>query len=171
MAALAILPLALALIYILAAYTQGLTRYDERFFTPVYQETYDAPSDVTRQLEQVLQSSDQALYQELTGLRGDPEIPDTSPHIIFTILLDVDERDYFHYLYFNTDTYERLTFFLKKVKGRWIVVPQDAYFFYDSGQWVRVFTPLALVYWIGLLATFIVVVIYRATNRMREEMF
>ena len=168
---LALLPLVIAGLYIGYANIQNWFRYDEAYFTPTYAETYDAPFAATSKLERVLQTGDAAVYAELTGLRRLPPVPEPNPKVVYAILLEVDEKDYFHYMYFNPDTYERLIYYLKEVKGRWVVVPQDAYFYYDSGQWLKLFLPVSFIYWPILLIATVAVLVFRATSRVRGQVF
>lgn len=148
---LVMLPVILALIYALYANISRHIRFDERYFTPQYQEKYDVPAKVTAVLEQALQHGDEITFGELTGLKRSPPELQPEPDLHLSILLDVDEAGYFHYLFFNFDTYHRSMYYLKEVKGRWIVAPTDLYFYWDSNQWWDFMLPPALAYWAFLL--------------------
>lgn len=157
---------------LLAAYvsTQSGFRYDEAYFTSEYQELYSAPGRVARKWEQALRTGDQTLVAELTGLREEPDI-EPNPDVILTVLLETDEAGYFHYLYFDLQTYERSTYYIKQVKGRWVLAPEDVYFYWGSGQWRGVFTPIAIVWWLILLVAGLAVSLFRAGATVRERMF
>lgn len=146
-----LLPVVLVLIYALYANISRQVRFDGRYFSPQYRDKYDVPAKVTAVLEQALQNGDEALYAELTGLKRSPRELQPQPNLYFSILLDVDDAGYFHYLFFNFDNYHRSIYYLKEVKGRWVVVPTDLYFYWDSNQWWNFMLPPALAYWALLL--------------------
>lgn len=165
--ALVSVPLIIAGIYILGVQIHALFRYDQAYVASEYQEAYNSPGMVAIALEQALQNGDSQLYAELTGLKTDAEQMTPKPDLHFSILVDVDERDYFHYLYFDFDTMHRDTHYVKEVRGRWVAVPQDAYFYFDSGQWVKVFGPIAASWWVLLLAIAIMKLLSRLGARSR----
>jgi hypothetical protein len=151
--AIVLLPLILAGLYVISVQIGSIFRYDQAFFGPQFQETYASPGAVARALEGALQYGDEQLYAELSGLKRTPADMAPHPELHFSILVDVDEQDYFHYLYFDMGTMRRNTQYVKEIKGRWVTVPQDAFFYLDSGQWMKVFMPLS-VFWWGLLLAF-----------------
>ncbi len=165
--ALVSVPLIMAGIYILGVQIHALFRYDQAYFATEYQETYHSPGMVAIALEQALQNGDSQLYKELTGLKRNPEAMTPKPDLHFSILVDVDERDYFHYLYFDFNTMHRDTHYVKEVNGRWVAVPQDAYFYFDSGQWMKVFGPITASWWVLLLAIAIMKLLSRLGARSR----
>ncbi len=171
LAGFAIFPLLVAGLFILVVTIQAEFRYNQDFFTLLYQDRYSSPGTVASALEKAIQTSDQDLYLELTGLRKKPTPIKHNPNIRLTILLEVDEAGYFQYLFFDVKTYERALFFLKNVMNRWIVVPQDAYFYLDSGRWLAVFTPLALIWWGTLFVVELAILVYRTAARFRESLF
>ncbi len=144
---LAVLPLVLAGLYAAGAWLYGFYRYDEATFTPLYQELYASPGAVAIDLERALQVGDQVLYAAVTGLKRVPDLPPAQPDLRLTILVDVDDRGYFHYLFFDFATKRRQTHYIKEVQGRWVATPQDAYFYFDSGGWLKVALPLTLSWW------------------------
>lgn len=164
-------PLVAAGIFILIANLQGWFRYDVRYFSPEYESTYEAPGAVAVALEEAIRTDDQALYEELTGLRFRPRLIEPNPNLRLAILLEVDKVGYFHYLYFDVKTYKRSTFYIKQVMDRWVVVPQDGYFYWDSGRWLVVFTPLALIWWGALAIGGFAYWVYWSAARFREERF
>lgn len=167
---LVLLPLIVAAIFVSLVKIKEVFRYDQTYFAPQHREAYSSPGAVARGLERALQQGDNALYAELSALRRFPLLPEANPYVGLAILLDVDEHDYFHYMYFDVSTYLRQTHYIKEVSGRWIVSPQDAYFYYDSGQWLRVFLPLALTWWGILFVIGLGRMVYRSSARMRESM-
>ncbi|MBC8509385.1 MAG: hypothetical protein H8D34_31430 [Chloroflexi bacterium] len=165
--AVVLVPLIIAGIYILGVQIHSLFRFDQAYFAPEYQETYFSPGMVAIALEQALQNGDTQLYAELTGLKRETGEMTPKPDLHFSILVEVDERDYFHYMYFDFDTFLRDTHYVKEVNGRWVAVPQDAYFYLDSGQWLKVFGPVAASWWVLLLAIAIMKMLSRMGSRTR----
>ncbi len=155
----------------LAAYAarESGTRFDQVYFTPAYVERYNTPGAVAREWEAALQAGDPALVAELTGLRRPPRI-EPNADVILTILLEVDDAGYFHYLYFDVQTYERLTQYIKEVNGRYVVVPEDLYFYWDSGQWRGVFAPISVVWWLILVVAGVATSLFRVGAQIRETM-
>jgi hypothetical protein len=170
-AGLAFLPLAVAGLLVLVVAIQAQFRYDQNFFTARYQDLYSSPSIVAEALEKSIRTNDPPLYAELTGLRKKSRPIEHNPNIRLAILLQVDDAGYFQYLFFDVKTYARSTFYIKKVMGRWVVVPQDMYFYLDSGRWLVFFTPLALIWWGALLIGALVILIHRSAARFREGIF
>ncbi|MGD8751950.1 MAG: hypothetical protein PVG14_11035 [Anaerolineales bacterium] len=169
--ALALFPILVALLYILFVRIEALFRYDDRFFTPSYQEIYSAPGPVAIALEQALQSGNQDLYNEITALRSNPETLQANPDMIMTIMLEADDAGYFHYLYLDMETFRRLTYYVKEQKNRFVMVPEGPYFYLDSGAWLEFFTPLALVWWLVLIVYQLGNFFFRVAARIREERF
>ena len=163
-------PLIIAAIYVLAVNIHSHYRYDQAYFSSEYQEIYHSPGTVARDLEQALRNGDTKLYSELTGLRGKARTLPPRPSIVLSILIDVDDRDYFHYLYFDINTYMRETHYIKEVHGRWIATPQDAYFYFDSGQWTKVFAPLAAVWWAVFVVVALAIYVSRSAARTRASL-
>ncbi len=160
-------PLIIAGIYILGVQIHGLFRFDQTYFSSEYQESYHSPGMVAIALEQALQNGDSQLYTELTGLKRDFGEMTPKPDLHFAILVEVDKREYFHYLYFDFDTFLRDTHYVKEVNGRWVAVPQDAYFYLDSGLWLKVFGPVTASWWVLLLAIAIMKMLSRMGSRTR----
>ena len=164
-------PLCAAGIFIFIANLQAWFRYDMRYFTPEYQSAYESPGAVAVALESAIRTSSQALYEELVGLRFGPHPIKPNPNMRLAILLDVDEAGYFQYLYFDVKTYVRSTFYIKRVMDRWVVVPQDPYFYWDSGRWLVVFTPLALIWWGTLIVIGAAYWVYSSSAKFRDQLF
>jgi len=139
---LASVPLLAVVAFAVIVFFQGYDRYDETLFTPAYQERYKAPFIVSGLLEEVLQTGNEDLYGELTGLRLVQPLPEVNPDIIYGVLLEVDEAEYFHYMFIDKDTFKRSMYFLEEVDGRWVVAPEDAYFLYHSGEWLKAYIPV-----------------------------
>lgn len=143
--------------------------YDAAYFEPEYRVRYDAPGAVARDWELALQTGERLLVEELTGLRNPPRI-EPNPDIILTILLDVDDAGYYHYLYFDLETYRRATYYIKQVRGRWVVVPEDLYFYWDSGRWRAVVSPIVAVVWLVLLVAGVAMSLFQIGAQTRESM-
>lgn len=148
-------PLVIAGALWLGSYIHGRVRFDEAYFSAEYQEEYSSPGPVAIALETAIKHGDTRLYSELTGLKREIML-ESRPKMAYMLLVEVDESGYFHYLYFDFDTFHRQTHYIKEVNQRWVVAPEDVYFYFDSGQWLRTFMPLAMTWWailivIGLL--------------------
>jgi len=52
-----------------------------------------------------------------------------------------------------------------------VVVPEDLYFYFHSGRWLRVFLPLALTWWGVEVVVTLVVWIFRRSARLRARLF
>ena len=166
---LALLPLLLVAVYWLYASVQARIRYDQDYFSPHYQELYAAPGVVAMELERALQSGDSAALHELQGLRRAPKDIEPNPTIRFAILVEIDEAGYFHYLYFDSRTFLRSTYFVKDVGGRWVAAPEDLYFYWDSGMWLGVFLPIAIVWWLILLVVAIARFLFTHAHKYRRN--
>jgi hypothetical protein len=142
----ALLPLVLLGLLAVVMQVNGMLRYDPAYFTEPYIERYSKPDSVVMALEQALQTDDRALLAELQGLRS-PRTFETAPSIDLAMLSERNDH-YLTYLYVDRQTYDRYTHHLEKFEGRWIVSPNDVYFFVRSGQWQQVFLPTALAWWI-----------------------
>lgn len=164
-----LLPLVLAGLFVLAVQVQGLVRYDLAYFTAEYAERYDTPGAVARALEGALQTDDRELLAELQGLRRTAAF-ETSPKIIFVMLWERDDR-YFTYMYQDMQTLRRHPHYVEKVKGRWVVSPSDAYYYFHSGRWLGVFMPLAIVWWVLEIVVVLGLLVYRLSARLRREMY
>ena len=168
---LVLLPLLIAGLFVLIVNIQAQFRYDKSYFTPEYQEIYDAPGIVAMALEQALRTGNTSLFADLTGLNKKPGPLEPNLNIRLTILLDVDDAGYFKYLYFNVKNYERAPHYIKEVNNRWVVVPQDAYFYLDSGQWLLTFTPLAAIWWLFLIVVGSGIFVFQWAARVRRVLF
>lgn len=163
-----LLPLVLAGLFVLTVKALGAVRYDAAYFTEEYAEKYDTPGAVARALEGVLQSGDRELLAELQGLRR--TVPfETNPKIIFIMLWERDDR-YFTYMYLDMQSLRRYPHYVEKVRGRWVVTPEDAHYYLHSGRWLVVFMPLALVWWVLEIVVILGLLVYRLSARLRGEM-
>lgn len=147
----------------------GLVRYDPAHFSEMYREQYSAPGEVALALETALQTGDHALLAELQGLRWPAEFK-TAPSIVFVMLWERTDR-FITYLYFDMQTYQRHPHYVEEVNGRYVVAPEDLHYYLDSGQWKRVFYPLAIIWWtLGLIAVGLVW-IFRVSESMRARLY
>ncbi len=165
----ALAPLIGAGAFAASANAQGAVRYDETYFSEEYIERYDTPGEVARAMEQALKNDDRALLAELQGLRRAADF-ETDPSMIFVMLWDRGDR-YFTYMYFNMDTMERHPHYIEQRKGRWVVAPTDAYYYFHSGDWLRVWAPLAVVWWLVESVAVLGVWVYRMSAHVRSEMY
>lgn len=166
---LAFLPIIGAAGYGLYVQIHETFRYDEQYFSAEYQERYDAPGAVARDLEIALQKGNTQLMHELQGLRKSPPPFEPQPNTRFSILFDVDEAGYFHYLFFNFDTLRRSIFFIHEVDNRWVMSPADAHYYWKSGEWLVVYAPPTLTWWIILSLVTVGYGMYRMTAQYRQK--
>lgn len=162
-------PLLLLGLYVLAVQIHGLVRYDLAYFTEDYVEEYKTPGSVARALEGALREDDQVLQAELQGRRRPAKFY-TSPSLIFVMMWERTDH-FFTYLYFDMQTYERHVYHLEEVDGRYVAMQPDAYYFFHSGRWLVVFTPLAIAWWVVEIVVILAVVVFRLSARMREQMY
>jgi hypothetical protein len=148
---------------------EGLIRYDAGYFTGPYLERYKTPGDVVRELETALQGGDAALLAELEAQRWPKEL-ETSPGITFVMLWERTDH-YITYLYVDKQDYERHPQHIEFVAGRYVVAPEDLRYYLYSGEWKRVFLPLAAAWWIlGFVATGLVWAL-RASEGLRARLY
>jgi hypothetical protein len=77
---------------------------------------------------------------------------------------------YLTYLYVDIQSYERHPYHLELVNGRYVVAPADLHYFLYSGQWKRVFFPLAITWWALGLAALGLVWLFRVSGSMRARL-
>jgi hypothetical protein len=165
----ALLPLVLMGLLALGVQIHDLVRYDPAYFSETYVERYGAPGAAARALERALQAGEQALLAELQGLQRTAAF-ETSPDMIFIMLWERGDR-YISYLYFDMQTYERHMHYFEQVKGRWVVTPLDAHYYLHSGRWLRIFLPVAIVWWALEVVVVLSVALYRVSARLRAQMY
>lgn len=167
---LAVLPVVVVGVLFGIAAIQGLTRYNPAYFTADYLTLYDTPGSVARALEVALRDGDQQLLHELQATKRAPAAFAAQPKLIFVFLLSV-QGDYFQYLYFNTDSFIRVTENVKQHDGRYVEVPSNLYYYMDSGQWTTVAAPIAATWWILLAVYTLATYVYRRMATARQRMF
>jgi hypothetical protein len=164
----ALLPLMLLGLYVLAMQVYEGFRYDPSYFAAEYAAKYDTPGAVAKSLETALQIGDRALMSELEGRQA--AALKAMPSLVFIMLWDRTDR-YYTYLYVNRDTYERHTYHVEQVQGRYVVTPADAYYYLHAGRWMGVFVPAAITWWVLELFAVLLVWIYRLSTHLREQMY
>lgn len=165
-----LLPIILAGGFLLVTWISGLARYDPALFTLEYQKRYAVPSPLLEDLEIALRSGDEALMAELQGTRREPANLEALPKIRFLIYWD-SSGEYTDYLFMDTKNYMRYLQHLRLVDGRYVRVPDGAYYLADSGRWKSVFGPLAGIYWLLVVLFTLAMWIYRSMSVYRDKMF
>jgi hypothetical protein len=165
-----LLPIAAVLVLQGIRAVQEQTRYDEVYFTGDYLSRYETPGSVAIDLEQALRHGDSQLMAELVGTRSGPAPIVPRPSLIYVFLLSVD-GDYFQYLYFNADDYNRVVQYVTEVRGRYVASEPDLYFYMDSGRWRGVAGPIAMSWWILVTVFTAGVLAYRRMAVSRQQMY
>lgn len=160
-------PLLLGAFFVLSVTVHGWVRYDPQYFEPEYVAEYDTPGAVARALEHALQTDDQVLIAELEGLRR-PVPLKAAPDIILVMLAE-EQGPYLAYLYFNLNTYKRIPHYVEPVCDRWVVAPADAYYYYHSGEWLKVFIPVTIIWWLLEAVILLMRWVFRASRRLRPS--
>lgn len=163
----ALVPIFIAAAFSIGILVSGLFRYDSGFFTDDHKEQYISPGTIAIELESALREGNIHKYQELTGLRKEIKTLETNPDLILSILIEVDDQGYFHYMYFDKQTYRRNTQYIHEVDGRWVVTPMDAHYLFFSGQWLRAFFPILTIWWIILFVVLIGKLVMQKTQNSR----
>jgi hypothetical protein len=166
--AIGLLPLMLLGLYVLAMQVYSRLRYTWAYFTPEYTAKYDTPGSVAKALETALQTGDRAMMAELKGRRSSPF--EAMPNMVFVMLQERTDR-YSTYLYLDRETYDRYTFYMEKVRGRYVVTPPNAYYYLHSGKWIGVFVPISIAWWVVELLVVLALSLYRLSTRVREQMY
>ena len=165
-----LLPIVLVGIFLLVAWILSVTRYDPAFFSDAYQERYAFPNPLLTDLENSLRDGDGALLAELQGTRQIPSNPEKLANLRFLIFWDTHGK-YTDYLFMDMKNYHRYLQHLRIVNGRYVRVPDGAYYLADSGRWKTTFGPLAVVYWLLVILFTLGVWIYRSMSAYREKVF
>jgi len=165
-----VLPLSLAALFLLVAWIIGMTRYNPAFFSEDYQERYAVPSPLLADMENALRNGDGGLMAQLQGTRQVPSNLEKLPNTRFLIFWDKHGK-YTDYLYMDMKNYHRYLQHLRMVNGRYVRVPDGAYYLADSGRWKTTFGPLAVVYWLLVILFTLGVWIYRSMSAYREKVF
>jgi hypothetical protein len=165
-----LLPVIVVLVIFGVKQVMELSRYDPAYFTDEYLERYNTPGSVAIDLERALRDGDMQLMAELLATRKAPSPLPDRPSLIFVFLLSV-EGDYFHYLYFNADDYNRVIEFVKEYDGRYLASEPDLYFYVDSGRWRAVAAPIAAAWWSLVVVYTVATYVYRRMAVVRMERF
>jgi hypothetical protein len=164
------LPVVIVALLLLIGYIQGFIHYDPRYFTPEYVDRYQNVDAVITNLEQALQNGDAGLLAEVRGTRSTPGNLKPAPNLVFSILGEQGEK-YQDYLFADRVTYHRFMMHLKKVKNRYVVVPENLYYYVDSGRWTRTFLPIAMIWWLGVILFTAGMWVYRYMEVLRQKMW
>ncbi len=142
----AFLPFALLGLMVLAMPLYGRVRYDPAYFSASYLGRYATADATARAFEQAMQRGDREALAELYALRWHSTFS-TEPSLTLVMLWGRTSH-YATYLYLDRSTYERTLVPLEEVQGRWVVSPQDVYYYLRSGQWRGAFWVGGGVWWL-----------------------
>jgi hypothetical protein len=162
-------PVILAFLFLIAG-IQGLLRYNPAYFTPEIVERYSQPVSLIDDLENAIEKGDSKQMAVLRGTRQVPRGLKPLPDVHFTIFWD-QEGKYWNYLFQDTSTYTRYMQHLKIVNGRYVVVPENLYYYIDSGLWKTFFFPLAIIWWLIVALFTLGMWVYRTMIKVRKEIY
>ncbi len=148
----AVLPLLIMGLYVLLTWGTNLNRYDTAYFTPELAAQYDTAGKVVKALETALATQDTQALAELQGLAA-PQTLASSTDLKFRTAMETEGR-YMRFLFSDERDFHRSMQFVTEVDGRFVVAPQDAYFYLTSGRWLGFFMPIAGVWWLIELLAF-----------------
>ena len=163
-------PLLVTGIGFLVALIQEQTRYNPDYFSQQYLDRYRLPRVLVEDLEHALQTGDAQMVAVLQGTHQAPARIEPQPDLVYSTLMGRDD-EYLHFLFYDTVTFHRYSAYVKMERGRYILVPENLYYYMDSGRWTEVFVPPAVVWWGVLLVAALAVGIYRLLARIRRENF
>jgi hypothetical protein len=143
-------PLIASALFVTLAFSQSWQRYRAGYFTEPYLQQYASPGAVVTALEHALRRGEFAVQAELQGMRR-PRDFGASAQMEMAVRLQSDSS-YEAYLFYDSARKTRHVFYVHAVRGRWVLAPEDAYFYLNSGRWLRVALPLALSWWLLELA-------------------
>jgi len=165
-----IFPFFLLALVLLAGWVMGKIRNHPTYFTNEYVERYSIPSQLLTDLETAIRNGDSLLMAKIQGSRPSSEEIEPLPKVRFLIFWD-EEGKYSDYLFMDTSNYHRYMQHIKVVNNRYVRVPEDLYYFVDSGKWVYTFGPIYAMWWLVVILFTIGVWIYRYTDSIRNEMY
>jgi hypothetical protein len=157
-------PFAVWGVLVCAMWPASLLRYDPDYFTPSLRLRYHSPSVVAEALEQALRRDDAALLAELQGLRQ-PAHLDADPSLELVMVWGRTDG-YTTYQYVDARTREQRLYTMEKVRGRWVVAPDDIYSSIRSGHAARSLLPAAVVWWALGLGALVVRLLARRFPRL-----
>ncbi len=142
----AALPILAMAVYAVATWLLNLNRYDAAYFSPETIALYDKPGKVIVALEEAIETQDTATLAVLQGLTAPQDLV-LSDDQKFRMALETEGK-YFRFLFSDERDHRRSLQFVTEVDGRYVVAPQDAYFYMRSGRWQAFFWPIAGVWWL-----------------------
>lgn len=165
-----LLPFIITGIFLLIAFIEDLTRYNQAYFNDGYQARYAVPSSLITDLENALRSGDETLLAKLQGTRHVPRNMESKPNLRFMIFWEYDGK-YSEYLFIDTSNYHRHMQHLKEVNGRYIVVPDGLYYMANSGRWLSTFGPIAVFWWLVVILFTLGIWFYRSMAAYRQKQY
>ena len=74
-------------------------------------------------------------------------------------------------MFFDFDTYRRSTYYIIDVRERWVLVPEDLNFYWQTGRWLDFFLPSALTWWVILIIAWGGMLLFRQAKKIRQTDF
>src|SRR5262249_10167746 len=143
----ALLPLIIAAIFAGTVRLSSMDRFDPVYFTPDLIHEYEYPTNVAFDLEKALREGDAALLARLEGLREPVAYVGSAKTSMERFSYTKNDR-YREVIMVDRKTYRARRYNLGQENGRWVVVPDDTYFYLDSGKWLAVWSPLSIIWWL-----------------------
>ncbi len=168
MAIVAILPLVVAAAFTAAVRMSNADRFDPSYFTPEFVKKYSSADSVVLDLEKALREDDKELMAALQGLRQPVTYP-TGAKMSLERLSPTQNTRYMDALIIDRQTYQARGYHLGLIQGRWVVTPDDAFYYVDSGHWAAAWLPMALIWWLAEAVTILMLLIYYYGARWRRE--
>jgi hypothetical protein len=151
-------------------FLQGQVRYKPEYFTEEYVERYQILNPFLADLEIALKEGDEKLMAVLQGTRSTPRSILPNPNVQYSFLLN-RQGGYDNHIFWDVETYVRYVQHIKRVDGRFVVVPESLYYYIDSGTWPTVFTPPAIYWWSFVFIITIGLWINRILAAVRKQLF
>jgi hypothetical protein len=167
---LVLFPFLLLALAFLVSFIQGVVRYNPAYFTQEYLDRYAIKAELLHDLETAINQGDGLLLAEIQGTRSVPRNLEPLPNVHFLIYWDRDGK-YDEYLFMDSQNYHRYMQYLRKAKGRYVRVPEGLYYYMDSGNWIHIFVPLLVIWWVLVALFTLGIWIYRSMAAVRKEMY
>lgn len=164
----AILPLVIAAIFAGIVRLSNLNRFDPAYFTSDLIGEYGFANAAAIDLEKALRENDSDLLVKLEGLRQ-PVIFTASKKTTIERVTYTNNDRYREVMMIDRGTYRARRYHLGLEQGRWVVVPDDTYYYLDSGRWLAVWLPPSIIWWLAETTVTLMMLIWYFGGRFRRD--